>query len=63
MIIPGPTNTVIWGKDMKHLQSPDVTYPTARMLATLKEGEPNAKVFWDEKEYPMFNSENEILKK
>jgi NAD(P)-dependent dehydrogenase (short-subunit alcohol dehydrogenase family) len=63
MIIPGPTNTGIWGKDMKNLQSPEVTYPTARMLATLKEGGPNAKVFWDEKEYPMFNSENEILKK
>ena len=62
MIIPGPTNTGIWGRDMKHLQSPEATYPTARMLATLKEGGPTAKVFWDEKEYPMFNSENEILK-
>ena len=62
MIIPGPTNTGIWGRDMKHLQSPEATYPTARMLATLKEGGPTAKVFWDEKEYLMFNSENEILK-
>ena len=62
MIIPGPTNTGIWGKDMKHLQSPEVTYPTARMLATLEEAGPTAKVFWDEKEYPMFNAENEILK-
>ena len=62
MIIPGPTNTGIWGRDMKHLQSPEATYPTARMLATLKKGGPTAKVFWDEKEYPMFNSENEILK-
>ena len=62
MIIPGPTNTGIWGRDMKHLQSPEATYPTARMLATLKEGGPTAKVFWDEKEYPMFNSENQILK-
>ena len=62
MLIPGPTNTGIWGRDMKHLQSPEATYPTARMLATLKEGGPTAKVFWDEKEYPMFNSENEILK-
>jgi hypothetical protein len=33
------------------------------MLATLDAGGPTAKVFWDEKEYPMFNSENEILKK
>ena len=62
MIIPGPTNTGIWGRDMKHLQSPEATYPTARMLATLKKGGPTAKVFWDEKEYPMFNSENQILK-
>ena len=62
MIIPGPTNTGIWGRDMKHLQSPEATYLTAKMLATLKEGGPTAKVFWDEKEYPMFNSENEILK-
>ena len=62
MIIPGPTNTGIWGRDMKHLQSPEATYPTARRLATLKEGGPTAKVFWDEKEYLMFNSENEILK-
>ena len=63
MIIPGPTITGIWGKDIKHLQSPEVTYPTARMLATLDTGGPTAKVFWYEKEYPMFNSENEILKK
>ena len=63
MIIPGPTNTAIWGKDMKHLQSPEVTYPTARMLATLEKSGPTAKVFWDEKEYPMFNSKNKILKK
>jgi hypothetical protein len=38
-------------------------YPTARMLATLEKSGPTAKVFWDEKEYPMFNSQNEILKK
>ena len=61
MIIPGPTNTNIWGKDMPHLQSPEDTYPTAKLLACLEEGGPTGKVYWDEKEYPMFNQENSIL--
>ena len=62
MLIPGPTNTKIWGRDMKHLQDPEETYPTAKMLATLEDNGPRAKVFWDEKEYPMFNENNEILR-
>ena len=62
MLIPGPTNTQIWGKEMSHLQEPKETYPTAKMLVLLERGGPSAKVFWDEKEYPMFNQENEILK-
>ena len=62
MIIPGPTNTNIWGKDMPHLQSPENTYPTARLLACLEEGGPTGKVYWNEKEYPMFSQENSILK-
>ena len=62
MIIPGPTNTNIWGKDMPHLQSPEDTYPTARLLACLEEDGPTGKVYWNEKEYPMFNQENSILK-
>jgi NAD(P)-dependent dehydrogenase (short-subunit alcohol dehydrogenase family) len=62
MLIPGPTNTQIWGKEMSHLQEPNETYPTAKMLVLLERGGPTGKVFWDEKEYPMFNQENEILK-
>ena len=62
MLIPGPTNTKIWGKEMSHLQEPKETYPTAKKLVLLEQGGPNAKVFWDEKEYLMFNQENEILK-
>ncbi|MCB1693336.1 MAG: SDR family oxidoreductase [Pseudomonadales bacterium] len=54
MLIPGPTNTAIWGRDMPNMQSPDVTYPTAKMLATLKAGGPRGDVFWDEKRYPIF---------
>lgn len=60
MLIPGPTNTGIWGRDMPGLQSPQVTCPTARMLATLPAGGASGKVFWDEKEYPLFNTDNEI---
>ena len=62
MLIPGPTNTQIWGKEMSHLQEPKETYPTAKKLVLLERGGPNGKVFWNEKEYPMFNQENEILK-
>ena len=54
MLIPGPTNTAIWGRDMPRLQSPEVTYPTARMLATLPADGPRGEVFWDEKPYPIF---------
>ena len=54
MIIPGPTNTAIWGRDMPQMQSAKVTYPTAKMLATLPAGGPRGKVFWDEKEYKLF---------
>lgn len=54
------TNTGIWRRDMPQLQAPEVTYPTARMLATLPADGPNGKVFWNEKEYPMFDSTNDI---
>lgn len=56
MLIPGPTNTAIWGRDMPKMQSADVTYPTAKLLATLPADGPRAKIFWDEKEYPIFKS-------
>ena len=60
MLIPGPTNTPIWGRDLPQLQPPEATYPTARMLATLADDGPTGKVFWDEAEYPMFDSENKL---
>jgi NAD(P)-dependent dehydrogenase (short-subunit alcohol dehydrogenase family) len=59
-LIPGPTNTGIWGRDMPQMQSPDVVYPTARMLATLPPGGPSGRVFWDEREYPLMDPSNEI---
>ncbi len=56
MLIPGPTNTGIWGKDMPDLQSAEVTYPTALMLATLDEDGPTGVVYWDEQQYQLFES-------
>jgi len=53
-LIPGPTNTAIWGRDRPEMQAPEAVYPTARMLATLPAGGPSGRVFWKEKEYPMF---------
>ncbi|HIG60070.1 MAG TPA: SDR family oxidoreductase [Gammaproteobacteria bacterium] len=58
MLIPGPTNTAIWGREMTHLQHPDATIATARMLATLPADGPSGRVFWDEKEYDLFNPDN-----
>ena len=60
MLIPGPTNTRIWGKDRPDLQSPEATYSTAKMLATLPTGGPTGKVFWNEKEYPIFDPKNTV---
>jgi NAD(P)-dependent dehydrogenase (short-subunit alcohol dehydrogenase family) len=54
MLIPGPTNTSIWGRDRPDLQGPEVTVPTARMLATLPAGGPAGEVFWNEQSYRIF---------
>ncbi|MBW2090929.1 MAG: SDR family oxidoreductase [Deltaproteobacteria bacterium] len=56
-LIPGPTKTGM----MPVGQDPSVVYPTARMLATLPADGPTGRVFWDEKEYFMFNPENETF--
>ena len=60
MLIPGPTNTKIWGKDRPDLQAPKATFPTAKMLATLPVGGPTGRVFWNQKEYKLFNLQNDI---
>lgn len=60
LLVPGPTNTAIWGIPVPNLQPPEATFPTARMLATLPAGGPSGKVFWDEKEYPLFDPGNEV---
>jgi len=48
------------GCDLPQLQKPEVTYPTAKMLASLPEGSPSGEVFWDEKIYPLFHPDNAI---
>jgi 3-oxoacyl-[acyl-carrier protein] reductase len=60
MLIPGPTNTSIWGRDRPDLQGPAVTWPTALMLATLAKDGPSGKVFWNEAEYHLFHPDNQI---
>ena len=59
-LIPGPTNTGIWGREMPRLQPPEVVYPTARMLATLPEGGPTGRVFWNEKIYALMDPANDL---
>jgi len=57
-MIPGITRSGM----MPEGQDPSKVYPTARMLATLPTGGPNGKVFWDQKEYRMFDPENEAYR-
>ena len=58
MLIPGPTRTAIWGKDMQNFQEPSATYPTAKMLASFANDGPSGKVYWNKTEYPMFREGN-----
>ena len=57
-MIPGITKSGM----MPEGQDPSKVYPTARMLATLPAGGPSGKVFWDEKEYRMFEPDNEAYR-
>jgi NAD(P)-dependent dehydrogenase (short-subunit alcohol dehydrogenase family) len=50
-LIPGPTKS---GMNPAGTQPPELVYPTARMLASLPAGGPSGKVFWEEREYLMF---------
>jgi len=53
-LIPGMTNTAIWGRPRPELQPPEAVYPTALALATLPEHGPSGRVFWNLKEYRLF---------
>ena len=52
-LLPGPTNTPIWGRARPDLQGPEAVYPTALLLATLPEGGASGSVYWDGREYPL----------
>ena len=53
-LIPGPTNTPIWGRDMSHLQPASAVYPTVRLMATLPAGGASGQAYFWEKRYPLF---------
>ena len=61
MLFPGMTNTAIWGRDMPGMQSPDVVYPTAKLLATLPADGARGEVFYRGETYRMFAPENAEL--
>ncbi|HEY90805.1 MAG TPA: SDR family oxidoreductase [Dehalococcoidia bacterium] len=68
-MIPGPTRTAMWGSTLtdnslpegllKELQDADVVYPHARFLVELPPGGPNGRVFWNSREYPLYQHFNE----
>ena len=54
-LIPGPTNTAIWGVDRPDLQAADVVYPHARFLFELPDDGPTGRVFWNSEPYRLFH--------
>lgn len=58
-MIPGPTKSGM----MPRGQDPSVVYPTARMLATLPDDGPGGKCFWNEKEYILYDENNETYQR
>ena len=59
-LIPGPTNTSLWGRDMPNMKPPEATFPTAHMLATLPSGGPNGQAFFEKQPYKMYDANNVI---
>lgn len=53
-LIPGQTNTSIWNTPRPDLQPPEVVYSTVKMMSTFENDGPRGKVFFWDKEYPMF---------
>jgi NAD(P)-dependent dehydrogenase (short-subunit alcohol dehydrogenase family) len=58
-LIPGPTRS---GMNPNALQDPRVVYPTARMLAALPADGPTGRVFWNLREYRLFDTANEAYR-
>lgn len=59
-LIPGPTKSSM-NPDAE--QEPAAVYPTARWLAELPDDGPTGRVFWDMKEYPMFDEANATFRR
>ncbi len=53
-IIPGMTNSSIWGRDMPHMQPCEAVYPHAKFVATLPKGGPTGLTYWNSHPYPIF---------
>jgi len=68
-MIPGPTRTPIWGQTLTNgslpeqllnqMQDVDLVYPHARFLVELPSGGPNGRVFWNSREYPIYEHFND----
>jgi len=68
-MIPGPTRTPIWGDTVNNdvlperllneLQDASAVYPHARFLVELPPGGPNGCVFWNSREYPLYQHFND----
>lgn len=59
-LIPGPTNTGLWGRNMPNMKPPEATFPTAYMLATLPTGGPSGQAFYEKQVYRMYDPNNVI---
>ena len=50
-IIPGMTNSAIWGRDRPELQQPEAVFEHAEWMASFQGDGPTGKVFWNSKPY------------
>jgi NAD(P)-dependent dehydrogenase (short-subunit alcohol dehydrogenase family) len=58
-LIPGPTDTPIWGRARPELRPPEAVYPHARFVVELPAGGPTGRVFFDSKDYRVYERFNE----
>jgi len=68
-MIPGITRTAIWGRALEsgmlsdefleNFQEPEAVYPHARFIAELPSGGPNGRIFWNSKDYAVYQNFND----
>jgi NAD(P)-dependent dehydrogenase (short-subunit alcohol dehydrogenase family) len=68
-MIPGMTRTAIWGQNLtsgalsdellRNFQEPEAVYPHARFIAELPSGGPNGRIFWNSKDYAVYQHFND----